>query len=157
MGLGSRSPLCLEQGFSFDWDDFSTIRGWYQGVSGTGDAYTSGELNGKEYLAVSSYHKAAEDDYNSAPPGSLSTGNSDDCGPGLEDLDIDRCTRGPDSFFDLSDGDDIEYRHMLLVTPVYDEDGNASLKRVASHAGGIVWYRNWLYVPQTGPASESSI
>ena len=145
-------PLCLEQGFSFDWDDFSTIRGWWpQGVSGTGDAYTSGELNGKEYLAVSSYHKAAEDDYNSAPPGSLSTGNSDDCAPGLEDPDIDRCTKGARiSFFDLSDGDDVEYRHMLLATPVYDEDGNASLKRVASHAGGIVWYRNWLYVPQTG-------
>ena len=153
-------PLCLDEAFSFDNDDFnpsglaeiSAKAGWWpQGVSGTSDAYEEGLFGGNEYMAISSYHKASEGDYSVAPPGSLSTTDSDACPPGLTDPDIDDCSKGARiSFFNTNNTNDATYRHMLLVTPTRDANGNPSIKPVISHVGGLVWYKNYLYVPQTG-------
>ena len=102
-------------------------------------------------MAISSYHKASEGDYSVAPPGSLSTTDSDACPPGLTDPDIDDCSKGARiSFFNTNNTNDATYRHMLLVTPTRDANGNPSIKPVISHVGGLVWYKNYLYVPQTG-------
>ena len=152
-------PVCLKEAYSFDAADFlpdgtnelTHNAGWWpQGVSGTTDAYSSGNLNGDTYIAITSYHKGAEGDYSVAPPGGLST-TDEDCIPGLDDPDIDDCSKGVRvSFFKTTDSGDVRYRHMLLVTPTTDRNGNPSIKPVIGHAGGLVWYKNLLYIPQTG-------
>jgi hypothetical protein len=41
------------------------------------------------------------------------------------------------------------YRHALLVEPFQDSTGKASYRPVKVHAGGLVWYGRYLYVPDT--------
>ncbi|MGG8407857.1 hypothetical protein ACM614_15145 [Streptomyces sp. 12297] len=41
------------------------------------------------------------------------------------------------------------YRHVLLVEPYYNSYGNASYKAVDIHAGGLAWYKYYLYVADT--------
>ncbi|MBS7531100.1 hypothetical protein IC619_011400 [Hazenella sp. IB182353] len=50
------------------------------------------------------------------------------------------------SFLDPETG---KYRHVLLVEPYTNSYGNPSYKAVNIHAGGIVWYGNYLYVADT--------
>lgn len=42
-----------------------------------------------------------------------------------------------------------KYRHVLLVEPYTNSYGNPSYRAVKIHAGGIVWYGNYLYVVDT--------
>ncbi|MEE2757981.1 MAG: DUF4215 domain-containing protein [Myxococcota bacterium] len=102
---------------------------WYpQGITGTSDAYDNGRLNGRRLIMVSWYHR---------------TDN--------------RPTKGARiSLVDLTNPNDIRYRHLLLVRPIafpggvdyravrYDHGDNDAL-----HAGGIVWLGNHLYVADT--------
>jgi hypothetical protein len=50
------------------------------------------------------------------------------------------------SFLDTDTG---KYRHVLLVEPYTNSYGNPSYRAVKIHAGGIVWYGNYLYVMDT--------
>jgi len=50
------------------------------------------------------------------------------------------------SFLDPETG---KYRHVLLVEPYTNSYGNPSYRAVNIHAGGIVWYGNYLYVVDT--------
>lgn len=53
------------------------------------------------------------------------------------------------SVVDVTDPFDIRYRHLLLVEPVTWK-GRATFRSVVTHAGGIVLYKNLLYVADTG-------
>jgi hypothetical protein len=50
------------------------------------------------------------------------------------------------TFVDLDSG---KYRHVLLVSPVFDEDGHLTLKPMSIHAGGIVWAGPYLHIAAT--------
>jgi hypothetical protein len=41
------------------------------------------------------------------------------------------------------------YRHVLLVYPTRTKQGKPTYRAVNSHAGGIAWYGNYLYVAET--------
>ena len=51
------------------------------------------------------------------------------------------------TFVDLDSG---RYRHVLLVSPVFDKAGNLTLRPMSIHAGGIVWAGRYLHVAATG-------
>lgn len=50
------------------------------------------------------------------------------------------------TFLDL---DTLRYRHVLLVDPSFDADGNLRLEPLRIHAGGVVWAGPWLHVAAT--------
>lgn len=50
------------------------------------------------------------------------------------------------SFVDLDSG---TYRHVLLVSPVFDESGALTLRPMNIHAGGIVWAGPYLHIAAT--------
>ncbi|MEV5348704.1 hypothetical protein [Streptomyces achromogenes] len=52
------------------------------------------------------------------------------------------------TFADITDMDNIRYRHVKLVEP-YRRAGRTDYRPVAFHTGGLAWYRNRLYVPDT--------
>lgn len=51
------------------------------------------------------------------------------------------------SFVDLDSG---KYRHVLLVSPVFDKAGHLTLRPMNIHAGGIVWAGPYLHIAATG-------
>lgn len=50
------------------------------------------------------------------------------------------------TFVDLDSG---RYRHVLLVSPVFDDDGRLTLRPLNIHAGGIVWAGPYLHIAAT--------
>ena len=50
------------------------------------------------------------------------------------------------TFLDL---ETLKYRHVLLVVPVFDTEGNLGLRPMKIHAGGIVWAGPWLHIAAT--------
>ena len=50
------------------------------------------------------------------------------------------------TFVDLDSG---KYRHVLLVSPVFDKAGQLVLKPMSIHAGGIVWAGPYLHIAAT--------
>ena len=50
------------------------------------------------------------------------------------------------TFVDLDSG---TYRHVLLVSPVFDKAGKLTLKPMSIHAGGIVWAGPYLHIAAT--------
>ncbi|MET9437763.1 hypothetical protein [Streptomyces sp. NPDC006551] len=52
------------------------------------------------------------------------------------------------TFVDITNMDDIRYRHVKLVEP-YRRGGRTVYRPVTSHTGGLAWYRNKLFVPDT--------
>ncbi len=100
---------------------------WYpQGITGSSDATANGLVNGRKLIMVAWYHKTDE-----------------------------RPTRGARvSLADITDPNNITYRHLLLVDPISTPSG-PNFKAAeydggnALHAGGIVWYGDYLYVADT--------
>lgn len=124
-------------GFRWDDGDQSVIDWMPQGVTGSGSAWSTGTTpGGKKFLAVSWYYKGSS--RTKIPHGCVDRGN-DDYNKGVRI-----------SFVDLSSMDDIRYRHVLLVEPFRRDDGVVDYCPVMSHAGGLAWYRNYLYVAETG-------
>lgn len=115
----------FSRGFAWNAGDGDVTYWIPQGLSGSGDAYPTGLLDGREVALVTWYYK--QDD-----PGAPST--------------VERGVRI--SVVDLS-GAAPSYRHALLVDPVV-KDGRADFAAVPVHAGGVVWLDHWLYVPVTG-------
>jgi hypothetical protein len=116
-------PACLNDGFTWNVSDFTTEPWWPQGISGTSDAYGFDPPDSRRHIVASSYHK--EDDASKNKGARV-------------------------SFFDITDDDSIHYRHALLVKPIRLEDGTPSFESINTHAGGIVWFQNYIYVAQTG-------
>ena len=114
----------------FVWNDGDMdVSYWYpQGITGTSDAYGAANHNGRRLMMVSWYHR---------------TDN--------------RPTKGARiSLVDLTNLNDIRYRHLLLVKPITTVNGvNFRAVRYdhgdqdALHAGGIVWLGPYLYVADT--------
>ena len=100
---------------------------WYpQGITGTSDAYPGGTIGGQNLVLVSWYHRTD-----------------------------DRPTKGVRiSMADVTSLGDVDYRHLLLIEPSGTVD-NPNFGPVetaggnALHAGGIVWFGDYLYVADT--------
>ena len=118
---------CFAKGYKFNSGDNWVEHWWPQGFSGsaTGQSPNSALVEGHNVQLISWYHKPDED-------GST---------------DVDKGMRL--SFVRRTDFDNIRYRNILMVEPVLAEDGTPTFKPVVGHAGGIVWYKNLLYVADT--------
>lgn len=106
-------------GFRFQDDDQESLDWYPQGLTGTGDAHDSGRVDGEKFLVVAWYNKANQDHY---------------------DEPMSRI-----SLVNVSDMDDVRYRHLLLIEPIW-LDGVQSFQAVETHCGGVVWFGRWLYV-----------
>ena len=107
------------EGFRWNSGD-DDVRYWMpQGVSGSSDAWALGRVNGRRIIAVAWYDNG-------------------------EGAGANRGVRV--TFADHTLGT-VRYRHALLVEPLPTAIPN--FRGIDSHAGGIVWYGNYLYVAQT--------
>jgi hypothetical protein len=114
-----RSDVLKRFHVGFEWQpDDSRTRPWIpQGLTGDGDSRDGDEDEGK-WLAVSWHH---------------------------EQDGVERGMRV--SFIDATEWrDPLRYRHVLLVNPIAGDDGHVSFSAIPAHAGGVVWFRNYLYV-----------
>lgn len=123
--LGIRSEVpgdAAVEGFAWQRDDRETRRWWPQGITTSADAFgpepNSGVFEGRPVLVVSWY----------AP----STLGKRQLGARI-------------SVIDYSDREAPRYRHVLLVDPEWRQ-GVDRFRPVRVHAGGIVWYGDYLYV-----------
>ncbi len=109
----------------FRWNDGDVaVTYWYpQGVTGSWDASPDGLIAGRRVAAVA-WHYDEE-----------AAGTAQDKGVRV-------------SFADITEMDDISYRHVLLVEP-FDNDGVADFRAAEIHAGGIVWLGDHLLVADT--------
>ncbi len=115
---------CFHTGFAWNGGD-NDVTYWYpQGITGTGDAYASGDYQGRKVGIVSWYHKPEND-----------SSTSENKGVRV-------------AIYDVTDMNSIQYRLALLVTPVMD-GATPTFEAVPLHAGGLVWYGNYLYVADT--------
>jgi hypothetical protein len=118
------SQRCWESG------DNASSEWWPQGVTTSND----GNGGAPSRILVSWYDNC-------------STGNFGDAG----------CTTAPTDHRSYSKGVRLSvydaasraYRLVILVEPFINASGNATYKAVKIHAGGIVWYGNYLYVADT--------
>jgi hypothetical protein len=113
-------------GFRFDNGDNTTCRSFPQGVTTTRDSSGAipGTYDGRRLVVVSWYTKNA-------------------CGGG---------TGTADSWVSLVDWDSHfpnRYRKVLLVRPA-GTPTHPTLRDLPIHAGGVVWYGNYLYVADAG-------
>lgn len=114
-------------GFRWNTGD-ENVTYWYpQGLTGSSDARDNGKVNGKRWVLSAWYHKTDA-----------------------------RPTKGTRlALADISDPNNIKYRLMILVDPIEDSNGKAQYKEAsydsgnALHAGGIVWYGDYLFVADT--------
>ena len=131
---------CFEGGFWWNDGDNEVDYWWPQGVTSSADAWgpstpsPGGTVSGKPLLVVSWYHKAEEDSSTSTYKGVRL---------GIVDLTT------------------YDYRLVLLAEPVCDGTITAegcqgtptyaplSTSSSSLHAGGIVWYQNYLFVADT--------
>lgn len=143
-------------GFRFNEDDQTGgLDQWYpQGITGSADADESGYVDERKFLIVSWYCRwPGTDRGKAASRVGGSQNHLDDFENPEELLDL-ACSRI--SLIDVTDMDEIKYRHILLVEPVLtegradfvaaieqDADGNP---RNVAHCGGCVWFGHWLYV-----------
>lgn len=116
------SLYCLNSFFRWNAGD-DAVTYWYpQGTTGSATGVPGvGHVNGRYVVFVSWYHKPEND--------SSTTVNK---GVRISVADITTIASAT-------------YRHVLLVEPT----GAANYKPVPIHAGGIAWYKNWLYVADT--------
>lgn len=116
------SAFCLHRWFQWNSGDVG-VKYWYpQGITGSASGVPGvGTYGGRYLLLVAWYHKPKSDPSTSV-----------DKGVRLSIADITTITS-------------VKYRLVLLVEPT----GSASYKPITIHAGGIAWYKNWLYVADT--------
>ncbi|WP_053643094.1 MULTISPECIES: hypothetical protein [unclassified Streptomyces] len=119
------------------WDagDAGTAEWIPQGITGVSDAQAD-ELWGARKPLVTAWYDKASTSLCTADPGTCP-----DKGVRLSFLDPETPVAGTP--------DGRRYRHALLVEPYFNSYGNASYKAVDVHAGGIAWYKYYLYVADT--------
>lgn len=126
--------------YCFDDSDSSQIGAkveWMpQGVTTVADAQQDQQWGSKQAILISWYDKSPED-------GGASGGDADK----VKGVRI--------TFLDWDTG---KYQHVLLVYPFINDSGNATYMSLRTtqvgtsdslHAGGLAWYGNYLYVPDT--------
>jgi len=109
------------QGFKWNLGDTLSPDWWPQGITGSGDANATGLVAGKRVLVVTFYDKGDSEERKGVRV----------------------------AFVDITNPKAIKYRFALLVT-VRDNAGRTELEPVKVHAGGVVWYGRYLYIPDTG-------
>lgn len=113
-----------DYGFRWNDGDVDSDEWWPQGITTSGDADASGEVEGRRLVVASWYAKPV--------------GGAPSRGSRL-------------SFVDVTDPLRPRYRHVLLVQPVHDKAADTwSLRPVRVHAGGIVWHGDTVMVADTG-------
>lgn len=117
-GKSSKAFYGAERMFAWASDDQATTSWYPQGITGSGDSISGGTIDGKRALLVSWYAKK----------------------------NVHKGARI--SFVDVTNMNDVRYRHVLLVEP-YTSGGTANFRAVRTHAGGLAWYKNLLYVADT--------
>lgn len=111
------------EGFTWQREDSDSTQWFPQGITTSADAVGEEDLDGRRVIVTSWYAKRVR----GRSQGSRVT------------------------FVDRSDPDRPRYRHVLLVEPVRKgRRGRVDLRPVHVHAGGIVWYGDYLYVAGTG-------
>lgn len=142
-------------GFRFDAaDQEGGEEQWYpQGLSGSADAHESGVVDGRKFLVVSWYSREPGVDRPLEPLTRVGGADTGDFKFPEELLDR-ACSRI--SLIDVTDMDEIKYRHILLVEPVLTDgraDFVAAIERNdddtpkdVAHCGGCVWFGHWLYI-----------
>jgi hypothetical protein len=113
-------PAGVSFGFQWAADDAATTAWIPQGISGSADASEDSLYQGKRVVLVSWYNE---------PPAGTA-----DKGVRVAVVDTTGNTRA--------------YRFALLVTPT-GTVAAPSFAPINVHAGGIVWFKNWLYVADT--------
>ncbi|MGW2284781.1 hypothetical protein [Streptomyces phaeochromogenes] len=109
--------------------DDDTGRWWPQGMSSTGTADGGdGAIQGKHVTAVAWHYKTYTRD---------------------AAADKDGCRTNNLLKLSFIDRDTAKYRHVLLAEPTSTSSSASNFKFVAGHAGGIVWYGNYIYVTDT--------
>lgn len=113
--------------WSHDQSDDTTQRWYPQGLTSTGTADGSdGAIAGKHVFAVSWHYK---------------TFTGEPTSNGCRSNNLVKLT--------LLDRDTWKYRHILLVEPTSTASTASNFTFVGGHAGGIVWYGNYLFVTDT--------
>lgn len=118
------NPAGVARGFAWESDDNGSPYWIPQGITGSADS-TGGLFAGKNVLLVSWHHD-----------------------PAPKNVKKDTREKGVRIAIVDASGKDAKYRFALLVKPT----GTAaapSFQVVNSHAGGIVWFKNYLYVADT--------
>lgn len=130
-GLSSATNTRLSglnpKGFRWNTGD-DNVTYWYpQGITGSSDAQADGKVNGRRFVMNAWYHKTTA-----------------------------RPTKGARlALADITDPSNIKYRLLLLVDPIEDSSGKPTYREAAYdsgnalHAGGIVWYGDYLFVADT--------
>lgn len=116
----------VEWAFRWDRQDSLSRRWWPQGITTSADAGACAVPAGETYagravVLTTSYSK-----------------NLDGLAKGCRI-----------SVVDVTDPEQVRYRHVLLVEATLDEDGRVDLRPVRAHAGGAVWSGRHLHVAAT--------
>lgn len=133
-GLGSRAAQCggakgsaqPSDWYCFDdvdvssWKDPDVENAWIpQGMTTVSDSLADESWNGRSAMIVGWYHKGPSGD-----------------GPNGIRISVINTVTG-------------DYRHVLLVDPYFDGSSHVSYSPIKIHAGGLLWYGRYLFVPDT--------
>lgn len=119
------SPPGVTSAFGWQTGDQAVTYWIPQGITGSFDRGVEATVAGKKLVLVSWYYELAND-----------AGSTTEKGVRI-------------AIADVTNPADVRYRFALLVEPVL-RAGRADLDPVVSHAGGIAWVGDLLYVAQTG-------
>lgn len=118
------SPPGVQLAFTWQSGDQDVAYWIPQGITGWFDGTGGGLVAGRKLLLVSWYHDPASE------PGAT----------------VDKGVRI--AIVDVTDAAAIRYRFALLVDPVI-RDGRPDFDPVSVHSGGLAWFGDYLYVPDT--------
>ncbi|MFO0736799.1 MAG: hypothetical protein U0270_13020 [Labilithrix sp.] len=118
------APSSVQYALNWQDDDNGSVAWTPQGLSGSADASDDGKVGGKTAVLVSFYDEPV-------------------AGSGEENVGVRI------AFVDTTNAAAPRYRFALLVQPKAGAGGAPSFDPIKIHAGGMVWYRDWLYVADT--------
>ncbi len=108
-------------GFTWNTEDSRSQRWFPQGITTSADQGEPEQVDGRSVVCTSWYSRHRD---------------------GL-------CKGSRVTFVDITDRDDVRYRHVLLVEALVSPSGQIDVRPVRIHAGGIVWHGPYLHVAGT--------